>query len=297
MAAAMQVTPDAADIAACILLQRHFRGNRCRGKVTRSELGVRSLRTNAGEAGGHGLRLVQLLQLRRVASASPSTRSDQDIDVVGRVFGDLESAACNPQLEQPFFASMDEGQRRELHRHLQLAPLRQTEYLFHQGDLSNDTFYYVVSGTVGVALVEDEASGRHTIVKRLGAGATFGENALATDVPAALRTSTIVGVEDCMLGTITRSAYLPTYSLPTAVYLSLLRARATTRPRRYWVVACALMLPRALGWPSNRRGWGWGRAGRVIMMIPPMWRAWEQVPAHDRGAGALRGECAQDAPG
>jgi hypothetical protein len=217
MAAAMQVTPDAADIAACILLQRHFRGNRCRGKVTRSELGVRSLRTNAGEAGGHGLRLVQLLQLRRVASASPSTRSDQDIDVVGRVFGDLESAACNPQLEQPFFASMDEGQRRELHRHLQLAPLRQTEYLFHQGDLSNDTFYYVVSGTVGVALVEDEASGRHTIVKRLGAGATFGENALATDVPAALRTSTIVGVEDCMLGTITRSAYLPTYSLPISI--------------------------------------------------------------------------------
>ena len=189
------------------VVQRSFRGFRARKAIMQRELGVQRL-YSSDDPQSEGVRLIRMLQLHSALSSAPAARCDATIEMVGGIFADLEQHL--PE-DDRFFCRKHEDARQQLFRHARIVAKGKGSYLFQQGDASNDTFYFVVSGRVAV-VVEDlggQAGGEPKA--ELGVGSTFGENAFGTAPDTAAGQQRAAGIlcqSDCLFATVTRAAYL-----------------------------------------------------------------------------------------
>ena len=175
------------------VLQHHFRGYKCRQHITRAILCMGSINTEPTVG------TIQVLHLFRILrSDSVGARDANDFALLDAILLRVES-----KQERGFFSLMSRERRYEIYQGLQLLLLDPDVPLFMQGDHSNETFYFILSGRVWV-LVDGYQ------VVELGYGATFGERVLTEGESSEpkLRTAGIVASEECLLVTITRAAYL-----------------------------------------------------------------------------------------
>eukprot|EP01043_Picozoa_sp_COSAG02_P049344 COSAG02_NODE_4945_length_4803_cov_4.011267_2_plen_503_part_00 len=184
----------AAEDAAALITQRRYRGYRARHQLMLSELAVRQVYTPPG------IRCIHLLQLARVLRCPPDTRTSTALGLVERLISRTEESQ---PVEKRFFAQLEPSTRKVLLSRCRIAAYKAAHYIFEQGERSNDTFYFVASGKVGVVI--DSAKK----FEMLG-GATFGEKALSQEDDVGVRTAGIVAVTDCVMITLTRADYYRT---------------------------------------------------------------------------------------
>eukprot|EP01048_Picozoa_sp_COSAG05_P003992 COSAG05_NODE_199_length_14500_cov_458.233456_1_plen_695_part_00 len=177
-------------------IQRCYRGFASRAKLLRRELGVR--RFHAGED-SQSLPLLRILLLHRALSEPPVRRTEDSISLIENVIAQVESGLSR---ERRFFSNKDQEARHKLCAHIAVTSKPADDFLFQQGDLSNNTFYYVLSGAVGVIV-----DGQHKAT--LYAGSTFGEKAFdASQEDLGVRTAGIICISDVLFITLTRGSYL-----------------------------------------------------------------------------------------
>lgn len=183
-----------AEDAAAVLTQRHYRGYRTRRDLMVSELGVHNFHMPPYT------RCIHLFQLASFLGSPPDARSAAAIESMGQLLGRLESGQ---PAEKRFFAQLESGTRKVLLSRCRIATYKAAEYVCEQGERSNDTFYFVVCGKVGVII--DRAKKFEML-----SGATFGEKALSQESDVGLRTAGILAVTDCIMVTLTRADYFRT---------------------------------------------------------------------------------------
>ena len=108
---------------------------------------------------------------------APEKRSDENIHQLSRWF--LQKSDVGRQL--------DDKTRYRMCECLTLRRLGRSEFVFHEGD-EGDAFYIVFSGEVAVIQGVEER-----VVARIGAGASFGQTALQSDMP---RNASIAATEN-----------------------------------------------------------------------------------------------------
>eukprot|EP01043_Picozoa_sp_COSAG02_P017923 COSAG02_NODE_824_length_16741_cov_16.319733_2_plen_499_part_00 len=203
----------AAEDAAALLTQRRWRGYRARQQLMNSELAVRQVYTPPG------IRCIHLLQLARVLYSPPDARSSTALDLVEQLISQIEKSQPT---EKRFFSQLNPNTRKLLLNRCRIASYKASNYLFEQGERSDNTFYFVVSGKVGV--VVDGAKK----VEMLG-GATFGEKALSQNDDVGVRTAGIIAVTDCIMATLTRADYLRTDGTLEKHVVNVLRMHTADR--------------------------------------------------------------------
>lgn len=203
----------AAEDAAALLTQRRYRGYRARHKLMISHLAVRPAYTPPN------IRCIHVLQLARILRSPPDTRSPRALDLVERLIARIE---VGQPTGKRFFEQLEPNTRKMLLSRCRIVTYKAAHYVFEQGERSNDTFYFVISGKVGVII--DSAKK----FEMLG-GATFGEKALSQESHAGVRTAGILAVTDCIMATLTRGDYYRTDGSLEKHVVNVLRMRADDR--------------------------------------------------------------------
>ena len=175
------------------MVQRRFRGYKCRLEIARTILCMGNVNTDPTVGTIKVLHLFRMLQ-----SDSVNARDSNEFGLLDAIFLRVES-----RQERGFFSTMSQEQRYDIYQGLQLMLMDPDAVLFQQGDYSNETFYFILSGRVRVMI-----DGKQVV--ELGYGATFGERVLTEsgESEPQLRTAGVVASEECLLVTITRAAYL-----------------------------------------------------------------------------------------
>ena len=119
-----------------------------------------------------------------------------------REMGSLNSADLALLLKDvPIFQDCDDDEISEIVKKLNPIGLSPGRKIISQGD-KGSTFYVLAAGEADV--IQETPAGGETIVARLGAGDTFGEQSLLSDAP---RTASIVAVTDGMVLELDRESF------------------------------------------------------------------------------------------
>jgi CRP-like cAMP-binding protein len=212
LAAATAAECDRED-AASVLTQRHYRGYRTRHRVMLSELGVHHIYMPPNT------RCIHVLQLATILRSPPSARGAAAIRLVESLVTRMEAGQ---EPKRQFFTTMEPSMRRMLLSHCRIVTFKAAHYVFEQGERSNDTFYFMVSGKTGVVIDGDTKREMHP-------GATFGEKALAQEADVGLRTAGIIAVTDCIMATLTRADYYRTNGTLEKQVVKVLRLHGDDR--------------------------------------------------------------------
>jgi hypothetical protein len=202
------------EYAEAVRIQAAYRGRLARKLIMREVMGMVSIST------APSVSLVQLLHVLRVLGPPLEQRPAPTSEEVGReqpwqlldtVVQRIEG--CGPSHtaggsggDRPvFFSRQPLEERLQLYHGLQLLSIDAGHIVFEQGEVSDDSLYFVVSGRVAV-LVDGKQ------VAEQGYGSVFGERALESSFRRGAeqerrRTASILALEECLFATLTRAAF------------------------------------------------------------------------------------------
>lgn len=121
----------------------------------------------------------------------------------------------------PLFANLTDSELQALAADFVPLTFRQHETILRQGD-EGEMLYLIQSGRVRIYVLGEE--GREISVRLLGPGEVFGELALIDDLP---RSANVVAMEDTVVLTLPRSAYLDHLRRCPQLALNLMRTLST----------------------------------------------------------------------